>query len=301
VTHLRCAAVARARRLALHLALAACAALAPTIARATDGGLVRDDWGRELPAYPKPVRMVTLAPHLTELVAAAGALEQLVAVDANSDYPSAVRERERIRAYPPPGLEALLALRADWVLVWAPGTSRSWVEAVERAGIRVYVSDPRTLEDIAGSLERLAVISVRPALAHEAARAFRARLAGIAARFRDQPPVPVFYQVWERPLVSLGSGDVTADALRVCGARNVFAGTALAAPQVSEEAVLAARPRLIVASDRPQSVRRWQRLGAIAPRGFARFGYLEASAIQRPGPRILDAVERLCELVAAAR
>ncbi len=262
---------------------------------------LRDDWGRVLPTLPRPTRIVALAPHLTESLAAAGVLGQVIAIDANSDYPDEVAAIEHIRAYPPPGPERLLALRAQWVMVWAPGISRSWVERVERAGIAVFVSDPRTLADVAGTIERFAAISDQPQDAGAAARAFRERLARLEQRYSARRPVSVFYQVWARPLVSLGSGDVTADAMRVCGARNIFASAALAAPQVTEEAVLAARPRLIVAADHPDSVVRWRRLGAIAPAGFARFSYLEPSAIQRPGPRILDAVQQLCEMVDAAR
>lgn len=264
-------------------------------------GVLQDDWGRALPTVPRPTRIVALAPHLTESLAVAGLLGQVIAIDANSDFPAEVADLKHIRAYPPPGPERLLALRAQWVMVWAPGISRSWVERVERTGITVFVSDPRTLGDVAGNIERFAAISAQPQLAYAAALAFRERLARLEQRFSGRRPVSVFYQVWARPLVSLGSGDVTADAMRVCGARNIFAGAALAAPQVTEEAVLAARPRLIVAADHPDSVLRWQRLGAIAPAGFARFAYLEPSAIQRPGPRILDAVEQLCEMVDAAR
>ncbi len=268
---------------------------------ATDAGVLQDDWGRALPAVPRPTRIVVLAPHLTESLAVSGLLGQVIAIDANSDFPAEVAGLEHIRAYPPPGPERLLALRAQWVMVWAPGISRSWVERVERTGITVFVSDPRTLGDVAGNIERFAAISAQPQLARAAALAFRERLAWLEQHFSRRAPVSVFYQVWARPLVSLGSGDVTADAMRVCGARNIFAGAALAAPQVTEEAVLAARPRLIVAADHPDSVLRWRRLGAIAPAGFARFAYLEPSAIQRPGPRILDAVEQLCEMVDAAR
>lgn len=280
-----------------------CAGLcAVVLARpAPDAAVVRDDWGRALPAAPLPTRIVALAPHLTESLAAAGLLGQVIAIDPNSDFPVEVADLEQIRAYPPPGPERLLALDAQWVMVWAPGISRSWVERVERTGIKVFVSDPRTLADVAGNIERFAAISAQPQLAHAAALAFRQRLAALEQRYSGRRPVSVFYQVWARPLVSLGSGDVTADAMRVCGARNIFASAALAAPQVTEEAVLAARPRLIVAADHPDSVLRWRRLGAIAPAGFARFAYLEPSAIQRPGPRILDAVEQLCEMVDAAR
>ncbi len=285
--------------LALLAVLAAVALAQP--ARGEGSPTLRDDWGRVLPALPLPTRIVVLAPHLTESLAAAGVLDQVIAIDANSDYPNEVADIEHIRAYPPPGPERLLALHAQWVMVWAPGISRSWVERVERAGISVFVSDPRTLDDVAGTIERFAAISVQPQLAYAAARAFRERLARLEERYSRRKPVSIFYQVWARPLVSLGSGDVTADAIRACGARNIFAAAALAAPQVTEEAVLAARPRLIVAADHPDSRSRWERLGAITPAGFARFAYLEPSAIQRPGPRILDAVEQLCEMVEAAR
>ena len=111
----------------------------------------------------------------------------------------------------------------------------------------------------------------------------------------------MFVQIWGAPLITISDRDVIGDALRSCGGVNIAGGMPTAAPQLDIETVLAARPRLIVATDSEASRARWQQVGMLAPAGDARFAYLDAATLQRPGPRVLDAVDRLCEAIDAAR
>lgn len=260
-----------------------------------------DDSGRALELPRRPARIVSLAPHTTELLFAVGAGTQLVAVDRYSDEPAAARLLPKLSSYPLPEPEALLALAPDLVIGWGPGVSRAQLERLESLGIVVFVSNPRTLDDVASTLRRFAQLAPDASLGIAAAAAFETRLAAIRARHAHRRPVRVFVQIWSAPLITVSDADPIGDALRSCGGVNVFGDAPVVAPQPGAEAVLARRPELIIATDPSPSARRWADYGLLAPHGPAHFVAFDASSFERPGPRSLDALERLCAQIDALR
>jgi len=262
---------------------------------------LEDDRGRIVVLPASPTRIVSLAPHATELLFASGAGPKVVAVDRDSDYPPAARSLPRVAAYPQPDVEQLLALTPDLVVIWGPGAPRALVARLEQLGLAVFVSEPRTLDEVGATLARFAKLSDDPAAALGTARAFRARLAQIRARYAQQPVVRVFVQIWTSPLIGIGGHEVIADAVRSCGARSVLSDAAIAAPRVDPEAVIAARPAMVLATDGERAERFWRERGLLAPRGPARFAAFDASTMERPGPRVLDALEQMCAAIDAAR
>jgi len=262
--------------------------------------VVTDDWGRRVAMAARHLRIVSLAPHATEALAAVGALDRLVAVDPNSDYPPAVLALPRVAAFPAPDLEALAALRPDLVVLWGAGARQPIIDRIEALGIRVFVSDPRRVSDVTSTLERLAPLSGSPVLARAAVREFDTAIARLRERHRHAAVVPVFVQIAARPLMTLSDRDSIGDALRICGARNVFGELTMAAATVGAEAVLAAAPALIVSIDATHSREPWQSLGVLEPRGAVRMAWI-GSAIHRPGPRLAPLIEQLCAMVDEAR
>ena len=262
-----------------------------------------DDWGRSVALARPPRRIVSMAPHATELLFAAGAGPRVVAVDRSSDHPAEVRALPRLAAHPRPDPERLLSMRPDLVVLWGAAAGRDLVDRLEGFGVRVFVSEPKGLADVAGTLERFAPLGDDPQRGHDEARRFRQAVAALRARHAGGAPVPVFVQVWARPLITLSDRDSFADVLRTCGARNVFGAERMAAPQVGAEAVLRLAPRLVVAfgGERAQAARdTWTRLGLLAPEGPAGFVQL-SGAVQRPTPRMLEPMAKLCEAVEAVR
>lgn len=257
---------------------------------------VRDDYGNTVRLPAPAARIVSLAPHLTELVYAADAGARMVGAVEYSDFPPAARELPRVGSDAHINLESVLALRPELIVAWPnPGSVRA-IDRLAELGIPVFRSEPRELEDIATTLERLGVLAGTSAQAQRAAQAFRARKAGLEKRYAGRPKVRVFYQVWDRPLLTVNGDHVISKVIALCGGENVFAAAPLIAPEVDAEAVLRAAPEVTLTS----------RPGAQPPSWLpgGRFFVVPADLIQRHTPRLLDGAEHVCralEEVRAAR
>jgi iron complex transport system substrate-binding protein len=267
--------------------------------------LVRDDAGSELRLEVPARRIVSLAPHLTELLYAAGAGARVVGAVDYSNHPPAARRLPRVGSYGQIDLEAVAALKPDLVVAWQSGNPSAAVEKLQRLGLPVYLSEPGRIEDVARSLEQLGRLAGTETEATAAASAYRTRLAGLRARYGGRPVVRTFYEVWNLPLTTIGGRQIISDLLRLCGGENVFGQLATLAPTVTVEAVLAADPEAIVASGmdeaRPEWLddwRRWRRLTAVA-RGNLFF--VPPDLMQRHTPRLLDGAETLCQHLETAR
>lgn len=266
---------------------------------------LRDDSGAVLRLERPARRIVSLAPHVTELLFAAGAGERLVGAVQFSNYPAAARAVPQVGSFSALDLEAIAALRPDVVVAWHSGNRGEQLDRLRALGIPVYLTEPRRLEDVAASLRALGRLAGSEGAAEAAARAFEARRSDLARRYAARPPVRTFYQIWDRPLMTVNGAHLISDALRLCGGENVFADLPQLAPTLSVEGVLAANPEAVVASGmgeaRPDWLdawRHWPRLTA-AVRGNLFF--VPPDLIQRHTPRILDGTEQLCRALDEAR
>ncbi len=277
--------------------------LGATLARAEI--VVRDDAGQDV-RLPAPARrVVSLAPHLTELLFAVGAGERVVGVVDYSDFPPSAKAISHVGSAARVDLEAVAALQPDLVVGWRSGNSAATLEALRRLGLPVHVDEPEHIEDVARGLERLGRLTGMEQTADAAANAFRTRLANLRGRYGSRPTVRVFYEVWNRPLMTVGGRQIISDLIHLCGGENVFAQLRGLAPTVAEEAVVAANPEAIVASGmdeaRPEWLddwRRWRQLTAVA-RGNLFF--VPPDLMQRHTPRLLDGAEQLCRHLETAR
>lgn len=292
--------IRRLRRLALILLSLA---LLPSLAAAAPRAI--DDAGARI-ALPSPARrIVSLAPHATELLFAAGAGDRVVGVAEYSDFPAAAARLPRVGGAGALDLERILALRPDLIVAWQSGNGAEQIERLRELGLTVFVSEPRRLEDIPLTLEKLGELTGTQARAAAVAEAFRRRRDELAARYSDQPPLRVFYQIWNEPLMTVNGEQLISQALNLCGGRNVFAGLGPLAAPVSVEAVLAADPEVIVASgaggQRPPWLDEWKRWPGLAAVRRGNLYFVPPDLIQRHGPRILDGVELLCRRLEQAR
>ena len=293
------------KRSAARLARRACAILL-VVASTTAAGLgVVDDRGVRIELAAPARRIVTLAPHLTELMFSAGAGDRIVGTVAYSDFPPAAQRIERVGDANALDLERLVGLKPDLVVVWLGGTPQRQLDVLAALGLRLYYQQPRSLESIPDTLERFGALAGTSPLAASAAARFRERLAGLAARYGSRPPVSVFHQVWDRPLMTVGGDHLISQVIALCGGRSIFAGLSTLAPVVSAEAVLDADPDLIggAGSGTPTDAGLgrwldWPQLRAVM-RG--NLYVLPPDVISQAGPRILDGAQQLCDAMDAAR
>jgi iron complex transport system substrate-binding protein len=257
-----------------------------------------DDAGQTLELARPPQRIVSLTPHLTELLFAVGAGPQVVGVDSASDYPEAARTLPRVGDYSRINFERILALKPDMVIVWVGGNRASDVHGLEKMRLPVLHTQATRLDDVARLLRLVGEASGHAAAGEAAARDYSAQLAALQVTETQKPPLRVFYQVWDRPLMTVGGGHWISDALALCGARNVFADLRAASPVVSREAVLRRAPALIVSgSDAPDVRRQWQPFASLPAVKNNAFVRVDADRLHRPTPRLIEGVAELCEAV----
>ncbi|NEZ04405.1 cobalamin-binding protein [Wenzhouxiangella sp. XN201] len=245
------------------------------------------------------LRVVSLAPHLTELAFAAGAGESLVGVVAYSDWPEAARELPRIGDAYRFDMETILGLDADLALAWRGGTPAGVVRQLEDLGIDVLWIETRSLAEIASALERIGSRLGSLETAREAARKYEQQLAALRQQNDEQEGISIFYQVSAHPLFTLGGRHVITQVFEACGARNVFADLDVEAAAIDREAVLARTPELIIAginegSNDPLAI--WRDTGMVE-QGHTRLEAVDPERLVRPTPRILEGIEYVCDLV----
>ena len=267
--------------------------------------VVTDDTGATLRLKEPARRIVSLAPHVTETLFAAGAGARLVGAVEYSDYPEAAQKLARVGGYSKLDLEAVAALKPDLAVGWASGNAPAHIEKLRALGIPVYLSQPERIGDVAKSLERFGELAGTQAAAREAAAAFRTRLQALRDRYGTRPKVRTFYQIWRQPLMTVGGGQVISDAIRLCGGENIFADLKPLAPKVTVEAVLAADPEAIVASgmgeSRPEWLDDWRQWKTLTAVKRDNLFFVPPDLIQRHTPRIVEGAEILCAHLETAR
>jgi iron complex transport system substrate-binding protein len=266
---------------------------------------VRDDYGQAVTLAGPARRVVALAPHLTELMYAAGAGDRVVGAVAYSDYPPAARTLPRVGSEAAIDLEAVVALKPDLVMAWPNAGSVRAVDRIASLGIPVFRSEPRELEDIARTIETFGRLAGTSAAANAAARRFRDHAARLAARYAHRAPVRVFYEVWDRPLITVNGDNVISKVISLCGGRNVMADLPGIAPQIDAERVLRADPEVILASGsdaaRPAWLDDWNAYPGLAAVRNGQLRAIPADLLQRHTPRLLDGAEELCRILEAVR
>jgi len=266
---------------------------------------VTDDTGRTI-SIPRPAtRIVSLAPHITENVFAIGAGARLVGTADHSDYPPSAKQLPRVGSAHKLDLERIVALAPDLIIAWRSGNPAGEVNRLRGLGFPIFVTEPRSLADIATMLERLGVLMGVEPTAQPAAAAFREEAQRLIDDHSGRSPVRVFYQIWDSPLMTLSGAHIVSELLRHCGGLNVFADLRTLAPQVDIEAVLAADPDVILISGSARSGpnwvdhwRAWPRLKAVRTRHLY---FISPDIIQRQTPRILLGMAQICKALENTR
>lgn len=267
---------------------------------------VQDDAQHAISLDRPAQRIVSLAPHTTEILFAVGAGPQLIGVSDYSDYPEQARHIPSVGNVFALDFERVLALKPDLVVVWGTGNGAAVADKLRALHLNVYQSEPHDYEGIATSMERLAALTGNVAGGKAAASAFRQRLDGLKKTYAQAPgskPVSVFYQIWRSPLMTLNDTHMVSAAIRLCGGENIFGKLREISPTVNVEAVLKADPEVIMTTDgeKQDALADWLRFTKLAAVAKSNLYTVKGDWINRSGPRILDGTEAVCKFLDSAR
>ena len=266
---------------------------------------VADDAGNVVALAAPARRIVSLAPHATELLFAAGAGPRVVATVDFSDFPPPARALPRVGSSAGIDVERVVALAPDLVIGWHSGNPPAQLARLRDLGLAVFVTEPRRLSQLPELIERLGLLAGAQAEASSAARRLRQRAMRLEQRYATRAPVSVFYQLLDPALMTISGEHIITDVIRLCGGRNVFADLPILAGRIDMEAVLARDPQVIIAGGDAALWREWRHRWSRWPQLQAvrqdRLVWIDPDTLHRAGPRLLDGAERLCAALDAAR
>ena len=263
-------------------------------------------------SQPHPQRIITLAPHLSELVDAAGGSERLVGVSAFSNYPTSVKQLPITSDARSIDLEKMKSLHPDLIIYWRGGTSESQIQSIKKTfnqDVQFIAVEPKKLGDIATDIEKIGKVLGTDSIAKRNADALRLKMTELRntvnnqnkqnnSKNTSQRKVRVFYQVWAQPLMTLNKDHIISDIIQLCGGEQLFANEKVLVPTVSREAVIKANPEIIfTAVDSAKMASDWSmwtsfpQLAATKNKAFVD---LDGDIISRPSPRIMQGAQKIC-------
>lgn len=270
---------------------------------------VVDDAGQTVTLNQPARRIVSLAPHVTEMIYAAGGGERIVGTVSYSDYPPQARDIPRVGDNKALDLERIAALKPDLIVVWRHGNAQKQTDRLRALGMPLFYSEPRKLETIPENLEKLGALMGTETVANRAASDFRQQVEALRKTYASRPPVTVFYQVWQQPLMTLNGQHLVSDLLTLCGGRNLFAKEAPLVPTVSVEAVIAGNPEAMLTAgmgatrpDKPLADfsmwEKWKQVTAVARNNLF---IIDGDLVNRAGPRVVQGATEICKDLEIAR
>lgn len=230
----------------------------------------------------------------------------MVATVNSSNYPLEALSLPRVGDGLSINAEQLLSLQPDLIVGWQNTIAvQKLMPILTHLAIPVVFSEPRHLDQIPADIERLGRLLGTQTRANANAAALREQLATLRHTYAQRTSVPVYIEVGTGPLYTLGNDTLTNDAITACGGVNVFHDSALVAPAVTVESVLARDPKVvIIANGNPDRVTQrtayWKDLHLSAAQRGHVYG-IHPDTLVRPGPRLIQATQELCEKLDQAR
>lgn len=264
-----------------------------------------DDTQTRIQLQQPAQRIISLAPHTTELLFAAGAGEQVVGVVSYSNYPKQAQVIQNVGSYHQFDFEQIALLKPDLIVGWASGNPQPLLEKLRAMGFTLFLSEPNELDDIAKNIIKLGQLAGTTPHAEKAATDYRQQLALIAQQNKNKKNVTVFYEIWHTPLMTLGGEHLFNKVLALCSATNAFADLDSLAPQIGVENVLQRNPDMILASgmdtSRPDWLDKWLEWPQLSAVKNNHLYFIPPDYLQRHSPRLAIGASQLCEHVDKVR
>lgn len=260
---------------------------------------VLDDTGQVIHLTKPAKRIISLAPHATELLFTAGAGDKVIGVVNYSDFPEAAKKIPRVGSYKKLDIERIVSMQPDLIVAWQTGNRPVEMKRLQETGLTVFFTEPQRLPDIASLISRLGKLTGTGERAEQAAKTFMQQYHLLKNKYNNKEKLRAFYQVWDKPLMTINGEHLVSDVMRLCGLKNVFSGIKHLVPRIDKEAVLKADPQVIIAGGiskvKPQWAQQWQRWPELSASKLNALVDINPDHIQRHSTRILMGVKELCE------
>ena len=260
-------------------------------------------------AVHRPVkRIISMAPNITEMLFAIGLDDEIVGVTSFCDYPDAARNKPRIGGYYDPSIEMILSLKPDLIIGTPDGYSKERVEKLDRSGIPIFLVNPQNINGVLDSMLTLGKVTGKEMAAEQVVEKLRMRVKAVTEKAGAIPVAKrpkVFYEIGRDPLITAGPGNFVDDLITSAGGNNIASDAPGSWPRYSVEAVLMKAPDVIItAPDHTSSgaeASTWQKYRTIPAVKNGRIYQIDPNILLRPGPRIVDGLEKLYDLFCATR
>lgn len=256
-----------------------------------------DDVGNLIELEVPPERIVSLAPHLTEMLFSIGVGDRIVATVLHSDFPEEAAAIPVLGDAFSIGVESVVAIDPDLILAWTTGGNQRALKQLSELGYPIFFGESERLEDIGVTVERIAALVGQSERGEKLRRSFDQELNRLRAEGRTQPSRSVFFQISDSRLFTVNRKHLIGQAIELCNGDNIFAETPVMVPMVSLENMVALNPEVIIVSNpQPNLVSswsdEWRRLG-----WSDRIRAIDASLITRPSLRMLEGIREMCNLL----
>jgi len=266
---------------------------------------VIDDRGREVTLQQPAKRIISLAPHITESLFAAGAGNNIVGAMEYSDYPESAKKIPRVGGYASLDIEKIVSLKPDLIVVWSSGNNLKEVEKLEALGLTVFMSEPYYPKDIANNIERFGILTGNTKISSTFVDKYLNHYKRLQKDNEKKEKIKVFYQLWNKPIMTINGKHLISQIINLCGGTNVFSELSSLTPKISVEAVIGSNTDVIIAGDIGSRKllwmsewKQWTQIPAVRKKQVY---FINPDLINRAGPRILQGADELCGLLDKAR
>ncbi|WP_165395061.1 cobalamin-binding protein [Thiomicrorhabdus indica] len=254
-------------------------------------------------------RIISLAPHLTEMVYSAGAGDKLIGVVNYSDYPEKALSKPIIGSYNSINIESIIQLKPDLILTWRSGNrsqdSTRLKELQTKLGFVIWESDIETLEDIPVLIQSIGKMAGTQVQANSNAESLQTKLKSLRMKYSTKKPIKTFYQIWNNPLITMGKKQFISQGIEVCGGKNIFDDLGGLTGPVSIETVILRNPDILLMGGRKsfqqEWLKTWEKYPQINAVKHNQIHLLNNNLYQRPTARFINALEPLCKVIDSVR
>ena len=253
-----------------------------------------DDREKKISLPAKVDRAISLAPNITEIAFAVGAGEKLVGVTTFCNYPEEAKKIQKVGDTLKPNIENIIALKPQVVFVSTASQLEAFTKTLEKQGIAVFVTNPKSFEDIYKSIETIGAIFGEEEKSKKVVEDMQKRIAEVGVKARNENKVKTFVQI-DKSLYTIGKESFLTDLIEKAGGESSTKDVETAYPKISKEKALALDPEVIILSESPDNNEPNEVFKNSEAVKNNRVFKINADILSRPGPRLVDALEQIAK------